>query len=122
MNPIPPSEPLHGHIRQIGVATGPRKLSILKRALALRGTPPMRSQEGIPDPVVYVKLFDPVTSWTSYVLEWDQQDTIFGYCIGPVPEFGYASLSELAGIQGRLGIGLEVDVWFLPQPLRAAIA
>lgn len=122
MRPIPPSEPLHGHVRQSGVTTGPRKLALFKRALSLRGTTGMRSQEGIPDPVVYVKLFDPVSCWTFYVLEWDQQDHIFGYCIGLVPEFGYASLSELAQVRGRLSIGLELDVWFLPQRLSSAMS
>jgi hypothetical protein len=121
VKPIPSSDPLHGHIRQIGVATGPRKLSILKRALALRGTPELRSQEQAADPMVFVKLFDPTSVWTFFVTEWDGDDTIFGFCIGMVSEFGYASLSEIASVPGALGIGLEIDVWFLPERLRVCL-
>ncbi|HWQ90816.1 MAG TPA: DUF2958 domain-containing protein [Clostridia bacterium] len=121
MKTIPASQPLDHYIRQHGVRPGEAKLKQFKLALGLRGTPHLRSQENAEDPTVYIKLFDPTGSWTFYILEWDQQDQIFGYCIGLVPEFGYASLTELASVKGQLGIGLEVDVWFLPQRLKTAL-
>ncbi len=117
MKTIPASEPLDKYVRQNGVLPGVHKLDVFRLALTLRGTPPLRSQEWVPDPTVYVKIFDPMSNWTFFVLEWDGKDDVFGLSTGMEAEFGYASLVELADVQGALGIGLEVDVWFLPAPV-----
>ena len=121
MQTISPTEPLDKYVRQFGLNPGQSKLDLLKRALTLRGTPSIRSQEPSADPVVYIKLFDPTGVWTFFVLEWDGKDTIFGFCVGMASEFGYGSLAEIANVPGPLGIGLEIDVWFLPQPLSKVI-
>ncbi|MCX6926392.1 MAG: DUF2958 domain-containing protein [Verrucomicrobia bacterium] len=121
MKTIPPTQPLEPHLQQSGITTAPGKLKLFKRALALRGTPPLRAQENAEDPTVFVKLFDPCGNWTIFILEWDTQELTFGFTIGHEPEFGYVDLAELAGISGPLGIGFEVDAWFLPQPLSKAV-
>jgi hypothetical protein len=121
MKTLKPTETLDRHIRQNGITTGPRKLEIFKRALALRGTPAMHSQENTEDPTVFVKLFDPAGSWSWLISEWDLDCTAFGLIIGQDQEFGYVDLAELSEVPGALGIGIEVDVWFLPQPLSKAI-
>lgn len=117
METLKPTQTLEQHIRQAGITTGSRKLEMIKLALALRGTPPLRSQEGAMDPIVHVKLFDPCTSWTWLILEWNQDTEAFGVIVGHEAEFGYIDLNELSSVPGALGIGIEVDVSFLPQPL-----
>jgi len=119
MNRPLPTEPLDRHIDQNGVPPGPRKLAQFKEALMLRGVPAIYAQEGKEDDaIVYVKLFDPCGSWTWFITEWDGEDQVFGLVRGDCDEYGYFSLAELATIPGPLGIGLEIDVYFLPQALR----
>ena len=59
METLKPTETLERHISQKGITIGPQKLEIFKRALALRGTWVIHSQENTEDPTVFVKLFDP---------------------------------------------------------------
>lgn len=85
----------------------------------MRGTPQIYSQERTDDDAIaYVRIFDPCGSWTWYVMEWDGKDEAFGLVCGHCREFGYIPLRELAFIEGPLGIGLEIDVWFKPMALR----
>ena len=43
---------------------------------------------------------------------------MFSYVTGLCEdEFGYASLEELANVQGKFGIGIEIEVLTLPQPI-----
>jgi len=79
--------------------------------------PPLYSQEENPDPIVHCKFFTPDSSWTWYVIEFDGEDTFFGYVVGFVPELGYFSLSELESIRGPLGLPVERDLYFEPKPL-----
>lgn len=71
--------------------------------------------------IVWVKFFDPCSSATWFVTDWQPEDkTIFGYAdiMGrDCAELGYSSLEELANIKGKLGIGIEIDNWFEPKPL-----
>lgn len=39
---------------------------------------------------------------------------MFGLCYIFEPEWGYVSLSELEGVNGPLGIGLERDLYWTP--------
>lgn len=75
---------------------------------------------------VPVKFFDPCGRFTYYVLEYDGDDTLFGYCVSPLgpdcDELGYASLAELQGVKNRLGLGLERDIhWDPATPLTKAV-
>lgn len=115
---IPNTETLERHINQNGVKPGARKLAQLKQAFELRGVPKLYSQDGKGDEAtVFVKIFDPCGSWTWFITEWDGEDTCFGLVKGHETELGYISLDELATVDGRLGIGLEIDVHFLPKTL-----
>ena len=63
-----------------------------------------------------VKLFDPTGAATWLLTEMlpHNPDLLFGLCdlgLG-CPELGYVSLSELEGIKGRLGLGIERDLHF----------
>lgn len=116
---ISPNETLDRHINQNGVWPGTKKLEQFKQALALRGTPPLYSQDGKgKNATVYVKIFDPCGSWTWYITEWDGTSIAFGLVNGFEKELGYIDLAELATTRGAMGIGLEIDVWFKPQTLR----
>lgn len=114
-----PTETLERHIKQNGVRPGPQKLAQFKKALSLRGTPPLYSQdEKGDDAIAYVKIFNPCGSWTWYLTEWDGEDEAFGLVFGDCCELGFIPLSELAVLPGALGIGMEIDVWFKPTTLR----
>jgi hypothetical protein len=107
-------------ICQNGVRPGPEKLAQFRLALTLRGAPARYAQEGLgEEAIVYVKLFDPTGSATWYLMEWDGQDEAFGYVTGLAQdEFGYVSLEELSQVSGGMGIGIEIDEWFIPTPIQ----
>ena len=69
--------------------------------------------------VIHVKLFDPCGAATWYFPEWDRQDEAYGYVmgLGDRGEYGSVPLRELAYIEGPLGIGIEIDICFLPLPV-----
>ena len=79
--------------------------------------PPLYSQENNPDPTVQVKFFDPCGSWTWYGIEFDGKDQFFGLVDGFEEELGYFSLSELASVKNKMGLGIERDRYFKPKPL-----
>ena len=65
-----------------------------------------------------VKFFDPCGSstWLFTELDPDDGDTLFGLAdlgIG-IPEMGYASLTEIASVRCRFGLGIERDLYFEP--------
>lgn len=88
-----------------------------------RKLPPMGSQESkAPTEVmVTVKFFDPCGRFTFYATEYDGEDSVFGYCVSPLgpdcDELGYASVSELQAVRGRLGLGIERDIHWTPKTL-----
>ena len=69
------------------------------------------------DPIIQVKFFTPDGQWTWYGIEFDGEDTFFGYVEGLENELGYFSLSELKEVRGSLGLGVERDMHFEPRPL-----
>ena len=76
--------------------------------------PPLHSQEGIRDPIVYVKFF--TSGWNWYVTEGspDHDDFIFfGFVVGLEEEWGEFSLSELTAYAPS-GVPIERDVHFTP--------
>lgn len=71
------------------------------------------------DHVPIVKYFDPSGAATWLITEMmpDEPDILFGLCdlgMGH-PELGYVSLSELQSVKGRLGLGIERDLYFEPR-------
>ncbi len=79
------------------------------------------------DPKPVVKLFTPDANATWLLTELDPNDPdrAFGLCdlgLG-CPELGYVSLTELAGVRGRLGLPVECDRHFrADKPLSAYAA
>ncbi len=63
---------------------------------------------------VICKFFDPAGSWSWYALNSDPDDPdyIWGIVKGFEVEIGSFSLSELQEYKGRLGIGIERDLYF----------
>jgi len=78
-------------------------------------------------PTARWKFFNPIGAATWYISEAnrvihnDGTDDLelFGWCdLGTgFPELGYVMLSELASIDGPLGLGIERDIFFDPCPL-----
>jgi len=80
--------------------------------------PAMRATEGQPQPMAILKYFTPDSSWTWYVVEYDpEQRLCFGLVIGHEREFGYFSLEELEQVRGPMGLPIERDLHFDPQPV-----
>ena len=94
--------------------------------------PALYATESIPlkDKIAVAKFFHPASAYTFYVIEGspvvDEQDnevdyTFFGWATHGDPtcaEFGYASLNELQSVRGKLGLGIERDMYFSPTPLK----
>jgi hypothetical protein len=74
----------------------------------LEKIPKLYSQEKSEDPKVYMKFF--MGSWTWYVLEFDGNDTFFGYIVDDSnlqgAELGYFSLKELLTLRSGF---MQVD-------------
>ena len=86
----------------------------------IKKLPKLYSQENEKDPIVQVKFFDPTGSFTWYATEFDGEDLFFGKVVSslcPEGELGYFSLSELKSIRGRMGLGIERDLYFTPKLL-----
>ncbi|MBU6230479.1 MAG: DUF2958 domain-containing protein [Cyanobacteria bacterium REEB459] len=80
--------------------------------------PPLYSQEKVEDPIARVKFFHPLSCFRWYVTEFDGEDLLFGLVQGLEEELGYFSLSELESVT-VLGLPVERDLHFQPQPLSA---
>jgi hypothetical protein len=79
--------------------------------------PPLHSQEGIGDPIVYLKFFT-YSGWTWYVTEGSPEDDdfiFFGFVIGLEEEWGDFSLSELTEARDPLGRPVQRDLHFEPR-------
>ena len=79
------------------------------------------SQEGVKDPVVIVKFFNPCGAGTWWATEYKQREKIFfGYASifgDHNDEWGYFSLAELEGVKGFGGLGIERDIHCGEKPI-----
>lgn len=83
--------------------------------------PKVGSQEGVKDPVVYVKFFHPFSSWYWFATEYDPEERLFfGLVCGYENELGYFSLDELEEIE-LMGLGIERDLYFKPKPISQVV-
>ena len=78
---------------------------------------PLYADKGGSDPLIVAKYFDPKSSYTFYMLEYDPEERIaFGYVTGfAFDEYGSVSLAEwedIAKARGRMGLGIERDIHF----------
>ena len=51
------------------------------------------------------------------MIEYDGDDTCFGWVVGHARELGYFLLSDIACARGQLGLPVERDLFFHPKPL-----
>ena len=80
---------------------------------------PLGSQDGLGGKAkVIAKYFNPMGVGTWFITEAEKQENgdyeMFGYChLGDdeLAELGYVMLSELQAIKGRLGMGIERDLY-----------
>jgi Protein of unknown function (DUF2958) len=126
-----PTDPEREQRRQQELLDGTNLLpAILKERM-----PALYSQEHERDPVVAVKYFDPVGSWTWYATEGSEVDEdgymdtnkpkvdylFFGLVVGFEAELGYFSLNELKtakeGLRGIRALPIERDIHFRSQRL-----
>ena len=77
------------------------------------------------DPLVIAKFFNPAGVGTWYATEYDPASrTFFGYVslFGDWnDEWGSFSLSELQGVKGPLGLGIERDLYFEERPISQVV-
>ena len=80
--------------------------------------PKLYATEKQDDPLAYVKLFTPDSSWTWYITEYDPEERLcFGLAIGHETELGYFSLCEIEEVRGPHGLPIERDLSWNPTPL-----
>lgn len=79
--------------------------------------PPLYATEDEEDPLVICKFFTPDSSWSWFAIEFDGEDTFYGFVDGHFQELGYFSLAELEGIRGPYGLPVERDTGFEPMRL-----
>jgi hypothetical protein len=83
-----------------------------------RNVPALYSTQNEEDPIARIKWFTPDSSWTWFVLEYDPSERLcFGLVIGHERELGYFSLSEIEELRGPMGLKVERDLYFHPQPI-----
>jgi hypothetical protein len=77
---------------------------------------PLGSTDGLKTRPIIVKFFNPTGNWTWYATEGELQEDgdwlFFGLVEGHEAELGNFLLSELANYKGRLGLGIERDMYF----------
>ena len=80
-----------------------------------RKIPKLYATDGIPaeEKKVYVKFFSNASRHRWYIVEFDGNDTMFGYTeVGGSGEWGYVSLKELYGVRNQFGMpAIERDIY-----------
>ena len=83
------------------------------------------SQQGVKDPIIVAKFFNPTGAGTWYATEYDPKEKMFfGYVSifgDHNDEWGYFGLEELENIECRLGLGIERDLYFDSQPISKVV-
>jgi hypothetical protein len=102
------------------------RMELLPERIRVRIPPLGATDEQGEEAIVQARLFQPGGPFVWYVIEFDGDDTCFGYVVDTaVPdwsEYGHFSLSELEAApaivgRGRVALPVERDVLFEPTPL-----
>ncbi|MBF0504833.1 MAG: DUF2958 domain-containing protein [Candidatus Omnitrophica bacterium] len=98
-------------------------MELITKELEARFPPLYAMEDKKPKEVkIIAKFFDPCGSWTWYATEYDPVERIFfGLVRGHEVEMGYFSLDELEAVKGRLGLGIERDLYFGDHTLAEAM-
>lgn len=92
-------------------------MKLLTKEIA-RKLPAVYATENFEDPTAIVKFFTPDSNWTWYATEYDPETGLFfGLVDGFDMELGYFTLDELERARGPLGLPIERDLYWDPQPL-----
>lgn len=92
-------------------------MKLLTKAL-LKKLPSVEAAYSTKDPIVWVKFFYPDFSWTWYMCGYDPDTEVaWGLVDGWEIEVGDFSVKELRQTKGKLGLGIERDLYFDPVPL-----
>jgi hypothetical protein len=79
------------------------------------------SQEGVKDPIVIAKFFNPSSIGNWYATEYNPLEKIFFGYVSLFRDFndewGYFSLEELENYKGRFGLGIERDLYCGEKPI-----
>ena len=89
-----------------------------------KALPPLNSQEGVADPIVYARFLSRDSSWVWHVTEGSPQDDdflFFGFVTGLENEWGHFSLSELTEARPPWEFPIERDLNFKPVCLSRAL-
>src|SRR5262245_35651972 len=81
---------------------------------------PLQGEEGVRDPIVYIKFLARNLGWTWYVTEGSPEDDdfiFFGFVVGDEMEWGQFSLSELNEPCGAVEHPVERELDFRPASL-----
>jgi hypothetical protein len=73
------------------------------------------------NPMVQARFFYPDFSWTWYAIEFNGDDTFYGFVDGEVGEYGTFSLFELMTTRGKLGCDIERDLSFTPMAIKEVL-
>ena len=72
------------------------------------------SQDGVSDPLVIAKFFNPTGAGTWWATEYNPNEKVFYDYVSiygdECDEWGYFSLDELQNFRGRMGLGIERDL------------
>ena len=82
-----------------------------------KAIPKLCCSESTKDPIVWVRFYAPWNGWAWYVIEYDGNDTFYGYAEGIGAEFGYFSLSELEDASTSGTVRIVRDTSFRPTRL-----
>ena len=86
----------------------------------IKNLPELYSTEDVKEPVVFVKLFHPLSSATWLLTEYNPEEKLaFGYCHITDGELGYVSIAELENIVIG-GLKVEKDRSWKPKKLSEA--
>ena len=82
----------------------------------------IRKSDNVPvtssDSMALIKLFDPTSSWTWYITEYDPEGRIaYGLVDGFEKELGSFSMKELVDYRGKFGLPIERDLHWKPRPV-----
>ena len=84
----------------------------------VKNIPILYATENLKDPIVHIKLYTPVSSWSWYITEYDPiKDLCFGLVSGHEIELGYFSIKEFEMINEQQGYSIQVDNSFTPMLL-----
>jgi hypothetical protein len=87
----------------------------------LKKLPALYETENIPleEKIAVVKFFTPDAQWTWYAVEYNpKQELFWGLVDGQEKEWGYFTLGQLKSVRGKLGLSIERDLYFSPQPIK----